>query len=139
MSGWSGRPLGSSALAAGHRSCTCWRRRAAGRDPLPTAAVLEDLVQELRTDQIAVEVVVRSGDPAATLVQVTDDIDADLVVVGSRGGGDPADPLLGSVARTVAARSHHPTLVVPSAAGPVRLTPKTARRTGVGPGAHFMV
>jgi nucleotide-binding universal stress UspA family protein len=101
--------------------------------------VLEDLVQELRTDQIAVEVVVRSGDPAATLVQVTDDIDADLVVVGSRGGGDPADPLLGSVARTVAARSHHPTLVVPSAAGTVRLTPKTARRTGVGPGAHFMV
>ena len=50
-----------------------------------------------------------------------------------------ADPLLGSVARTVAARSHRPTLVVPSAAGPVRLTPKTARRTGVGSGAHFMV
>lgn len=100
-------------------------------DPLPTAAVVEDLVRGIREDGIAVEVVIRSGDPAATLLQVADDIDADLVVVGSRGVGDPADPLLDSVARTVAARGRRPTLVVPSAAGPVHVTAEAAHHTPI--------
>lgn len=98
---------------------------------LPTAAVIEDLVPRIRSDGIAVEVVVRSGDPAPTLLQVADDIDADLVVVGSRGGGDPADPLLGSVARSVAARGRRPTLVVPAAAGSVRLESEAAHHTPI--------
>jgi nucleotide-binding universal stress UspA family protein len=72
------------------------------------AARIPTLVGGIREDGIAVEVVVRSGDPAATLLQVADDTDADLLVVGSRGGGDRADPLLGSVARTVAARGRRP-------------------------------
>jgi nucleotide-binding universal stress UspA family protein len=103
--------------------------RAAGHGLLPGAAVVEDVVRGIREDGIAVEVVIRSGDAAATLLQVADDIDADLVAVGSGGGGDPADPLLGSVARTVAARGRRPTLVVPSAAGPVRLTAAAAHHT----------
>jgi nucleotide-binding universal stress UspA family protein len=94
-----------------------------------TAAAVEELVREIRARGIAVQVVVRSGDPAATLLQIADDVDADLVVVGSRGGGDPADPLLGSVARSVVARGRRPTLVVPAAAGPVHLTADVA-----GPG-----
>jgi nucleotide-binding universal stress UspA family protein len=98
-------------------------------DPMEAAVVLEDLVRSIREDGIAVEVFLRSGDPAATLLQVAGDIDADLVVVGSRGGGDPADPLPGSVARTVAARGRCPTLVVPSAAGSVRLTAQATRGT----------
>jgi nucleotide-binding universal stress UspA family protein len=100
-------------------------------DALPAAAVVEDLVRGIREDGIAVEVVVRSGEPGATLLQVADDIDADLVVVGSRGGGDPADPLLGSFPRTVAARGRRPTLVVPSAAGPVRLRAEAADHTTI--------
>lgn len=98
----------------------------AGRDdehPLTrTAAAVEEQVGAIRQRGVAVQVVVRAGEPAATLLQVADDVGADLVVVGSRGGGDPADPLLGSIARTVAAHGHRPTLVVPTAAGPVHLT-----------------
>lgn len=86
-----------------------------------TAAAVEEIIRDIRERGIAAQVVVRSGEPAATLLQVADDVDADLVVVGSRGGGDPADPLLGSVARSVVAHGRRPTLVVPAAAGPVRL------------------
>jgi nucleotide-binding universal stress UspA family protein len=87
-----------------------------------TAAAVEELVRTIRDRGIAVQVVVRSGEPAATLARVADDVGADLAVVGSRGGGDPADPLLGSVARAVAAHGRRPTLVVPAAAGRVRFT-----------------
>jgi nucleotide-binding universal stress UspA family protein len=105
--------------------------RADRSDPLPAAPAVEDLVREIREHGTAVEVVIGSGDPAGTLLQVADDIDADLLVVGSRGGGDPADPLLGSVARTVAARGCRPTLVVPSAAGSVHLGAEDAERTPI--------
>jgi nucleotide-binding universal stress UspA family protein len=118
------RPFPLAVPAGGASRCD-------GSDPLPTAALVEDLVPRIREDGIAVEVVIRSGDPTPTLLQVADDIDADLVVVGSRGGGDPADPLLGSVARTLAARGRRPTLVVPSAAGPVRLTAQASDHTPI--------
>jgi nucleotide-binding universal stress UspA family protein len=66
-------------------------------------------------------VIVRSGDPAPTLLEVADAVDADLVAVGTRGRGGPAEPLLGSVARTVADRARRPTLAVPAAAGRITL------------------
>jgi nucleotide-binding universal stress UspA family protein len=72
---------------------------------------------------VATQVVVRSGEPAPTLLEVAADVDADLVVVGTRGRGDPAQPLLGSVARTVVNQARRPTLVIPAAAGPVHLLP----------------
>lgn len=74
-------------------------------------ARLESAVSELRRRGLAVQVVVRSGDPAPTLLDVADDIDADLVVLGTRGRGGPEELMLGSVARTVADRVRRPTLV----------------------------
>ena len=56
-----------------------------------------------------------------TLCGLADDVDADLVVVGTRGRGGADELLLGSVARTVADRARRPTLVVPASAGPVHL------------------
>ena len=84
-------------------------------------ALLEAEVRDIRTRGVGVQVIVRSGDPAPTLLEVADDVDADLVVVGTRGRGGPGELLLGSVARTVADRARRPTLVVPAAAGPVHL------------------
>jgi nucleotide-binding universal stress UspA family protein len=92
-------------------------RRSAGS----TLALVEDEVRGIRERGVGVQVIVRSGDPAATLLEVADDVDADLVVVGTRGRGGPAELLLGSVARTVADRARRPTLVVPATAGPRRL------------------
>jgi nucleotide-binding universal stress UspA family protein len=99
-------------------------------------ALLETEVRKVRARGVGVQVVVRSGDPAATLLEVADDVDADLVVVGTRGRGGPDELLLGSVARTVADRARRPTLVVPATAGAVHLCGRTddhPERASAGP------
>jgi nucleotide-binding universal stress UspA family protein len=103
-------PLGPDAAGTG-----------AAEEAAAARARLESAVSELRRRGLAVQVVVRSGDPAPTLLDVADDIDADLVVLGTRGRGGPEELMLGSVARTVADRARRPTLVLPAAAGPARL------------------
>jgi nucleotide-binding universal stress UspA family protein len=97
--------------------------RREGQDQAPERALelLEASAPAIRRRGVGVQVVVRSGDPAQTLLAVADDVDADLVVVGTRGQGGPGELLLGSVARSVADRARRPTLVVPAAAGWVHL------------------
>jgi nucleotide-binding universal stress UspA family protein len=101
-----------------------------------TMALLEAEVRKVRARGVGVQVVVRSGDPAATLLEVAHDVDADLVVVGTCGRGGPDELLLGSVARTVADRARRPTLVVPATAGAVQLRGRTddhPERASAGP------
>jgi nucleotide-binding universal stress UspA family protein len=87
----------------------------------PALELLEEAARDIRQRGVGVQVVLRSGNPAPTLLELADDVDADLVVVGTHGRGGPADLLLGSVARTVADGARRPTLVVPAAAGRVHL------------------
>ena len=60
-----------------------------------------------------------SGFPADEIVTYADTIDADLIVVGSRGHGALATMLLGSVSRGVLHEARRPVLVVRGAAVPV--------------------
>jgi nucleotide-binding universal stress UspA family protein len=108
-------PLQPTVAAGGHQ------RRVAEA----AMALLEAEVRNVRARGVGVQVVVRSGDPAATLLEVADDVDADLVVVGSRGCEGPDGFLLGSVARTVADRARRPTLVVPATARTEHLHART--------------
>jgi nucleotide-binding universal stress UspA family protein len=52
------------------------------------------------------------GDPADEIVAYADVIDADVIVVGSRGHGTVASTLLGSVSRGVLREARRPVLVV---------------------------
>jgi nucleotide-binding universal stress UspA family protein len=55
-----------------------------------------------------------AGQPADEIVAFADSIDADLIVIGSRGLGAVAGALLGSVSRDVLRESRRPVVVVPS-------------------------
>lgn len=53
------------------------------------------------------------GDPVSVLLRVVGDVQADLLVVGSRGVGERAELLLGSTSTQVTQRSAVPVVVVP--------------------------
>lgn len=78
------------------------------------ATMLHEVVDEVAPAHPGVEVtaVVRHGNTAKALLDVADEVDADVVVVGSRGHGGFAGLLLGSVSRRVAAHSERPVVVV---------------------------
>ena len=52
------------------------------------------------------------GDPASKIVKYADEIDADLIVMGSKGQGKLASVFLGSVSKHVVNNSKHSVLVV---------------------------
>jgi nucleotide-binding universal stress UspA family protein len=69
--------------------------------------IRSQLVKEVtrRTSQgIVLDIVIRKGKPAETLIAVADELEADLVVVGHRGHGG-ATAFLGSVTNEVVHRS----------------------------------
>jgi nucleotide-binding universal stress UspA family protein len=62
-----------------------------------------------------------SGNPVEEIVRYADAIEADLIVVGSRGHGAVTSVLLGSVSRGVLHHAHRPVIVVRGAAERQRL------------------
>jgi nucleotide-binding universal stress UspA family protein len=61
---------------------------------------------------VDVETALLKGRPADEIVTYADTIDADLIVVGSRGHGAIASALIGSVSRGVLHESRRPVLIV---------------------------
>jgi len=79
--------------------------------------MLESKVGELISDGVDAEFVVRSGlnkDPADLVAAVAREVDADVIVVGTRGHGRAAGMLLGSVTQRLLHVSPCPVLAVPT-------------------------
>ncbi len=77
-------------------------------------ALLDDVIAETSAAHPGVTMTpsVRHGNTPKQLLEVADRVDADLVVVGSRGHGGFVGLLLGSVSRRVVARAELPVAVV---------------------------
>src|SRR5690242_7221516 len=88
-----------------------------------TEEVLDLACDDPRPASVAVQAVF--GVPAEELLRAA--VDADMIVVGSRGAGSLTKILLGSVSSHVVHHGHCPVVIVPSIPGP-RLP-----RTGDGP------
>ena len=88
----------------------------AARSPGPHADLRAALdgawTEPARAAGVDVQTVLRDGHPVRVLLDVADDVDADVIAVGSRGaGGFPQ--LLGSTSTELTQRSRRPVLVVP--------------------------
>lgn len=62
--------------------------------------------EQIAAPSVTVETAVREGDPRTTIVDVADDWNADLIVVGSHGRTGLDRLLMGSVAQSVVAHAH---------------------------------
>jgi nucleotide-binding universal stress UspA family protein len=79
---------------------------------LRRAIALDEAAELAAEHGVDVTFEVLAGVPEDEIVAYADSIDADLIVVGSRGRGAVASALLGSVSRGVLQESRRPVLVV---------------------------
>ncbi|OUY07408.1 universal stress protein [Acinetobacter populi] len=73
---------------------------------------LEELQQSFVNDGIDVQTKIYHGAPAEGILYVADEVNADLIVMGSHGRTGVKKLMIGSVAQAVLAQSHIPVLIV---------------------------
>lgn len=75
--------------------------------------VLRDAKSLIADQGVAVDTLLLDGPDARSLCQAADDLDALMIVLGSRGHGALSRMVLGSLSTKVVHTSHRPVLVVP--------------------------
>jgi nucleotide-binding universal stress UspA family protein len=70
----------------------------------------------LRDAGLQYRTVIKEGRPASVLLEVADELQADVIVMGRRGLGRVKEVVLGSVSHEVALHSQRPVLLVPGKA-----------------------
>ncbi len=74
--------------------------------------ILQEAGDHARAQGVDPKLVMCSGNPADAITKIAEEVDADMVIMGSRGRGPVTGRLLGSVSRGVLGRVHRPVLVV---------------------------
>ena len=74
---------------------------------------MKSLIKEIESDQIECEYLLRDGQPSVVINKLIDDLDIDLVVMGTNGKDSLSDIIIGTTAQKVIQSSLCPVLVVP--------------------------
>lgn len=75
-------------------------------------AYLERVAERLTADGLQVDIVLRKGEPADTVIDVAKELEADLIVMATHGRTGLGRWVLGSVADRVVRASHLPVLLI---------------------------
>jgi nucleotide-binding universal stress UspA family protein len=100
-------------LVAVHAAGLLDAQRSPGEHQELRAALDGDWTRTARDVGVEVATILRDGPPLQVLLDVADEVDADILVVGSRGIGGFPQQLLGSTSAQLTQQSHRPVLVVP--------------------------
>jgi nucleotide-binding universal stress UspA family protein len=74
--------------------------------------LISDAIRDLGQQSFLIKGMVEEGDPAARIIDVSNKLNVDLIVLGSRGTSELGQFLLGSVANKVVQYAHKPVMVV---------------------------
>ncbi len=79
---------------------------------LKSKSDLEGLKENLETDNINISTLLRKGKPGVTIIEVSDEMSVDLIVLGANGKDSLTDYFLGTTASYVVENSKIPTLTI---------------------------
>ena len=74
--------------------------------------IIADVVADLGEHDFSIEGMVEEGDPASVIIDVSNELDVDLIVLGTKGNSEIGQYLIGSVANKVVQYAHKPVMVV---------------------------
>lgn len=74
--------------------------------------LIADVIKDIGQHEFNIKGIVEEGDAAAKIIDVSNKLDVDLIVLGSKGASEIGRYLLGSVANKVVQYAHKPVMVV---------------------------
>ena len=74
--------------------------------------LLQTVTQDIGDHEFTITVIVEEGDIAARIIDIANELNCDLIVLGSRGTSELGNYPLGSIANKVVHYAHKPVMVV---------------------------
>ena len=74
--------------------------------------LIDDVIKDLGEHEFTITGMVEAGDPASVIIDVSNRLNVDLIVLGSTGQSELGQYLIGSVANKVVQYAHKPVMVV---------------------------
>ncbi len=74
---------------------------------------MKNLIQNFEADDINCDYILREGKPSEIIIRISDEINSDLIVMGTNGKDSFTDLILGSTAQKVINKASCPVLVIP--------------------------